>query len=131
MDRPVDISSYTSRFHGRMSTFKRGVLIKLFGAVIKDTPVLTGRLRANWMFNKGTPSDDTTPSTSDSTVRVTQDVQSNVTEKDEVYTLTNNLPYVNRIEYHGWSKRKAPEGMVRRNIVRIAGLLERQARGTP
>jgi hypothetical protein len=123
----VDIGAYAARFRGRMSTFKRGVLIKLFGAVIKDTPVLTGRLRANWRFGKGSPPTGTSNSTTDSTPRVTNDVRQQVNENDETYYLANNLPYVNRIEYHGWSRKKAPDGMVRRNVVRIAGLLREEA----
>lgn len=127
MTRSVNVGAYAQRFNGRMSIFKRGVLIKLFGAVIKDTPVLTGRLRANWMFGKGQPTSGTTGSIDDPTTKVVSDVQSQVTAKDETYSLTNNLPYVNRIEYHGHSKVKAPEGMVRRNIVRIGRILKEQA----
>ena len=40
-------------------------------------------------------------------------------DKDSVVYLTNNLPYAARIEYDGWSHTKAPEGMVRKNVIRI------------
>jgi hypothetical protein len=47
-------------------------------------------------------------------------VASQVTDKDETYYLTNPMPYANVIEYDGHSSIKAPDGMVRKNIVRVA-----------
>lgn len=111
-----------------MGVFKKGVLIKLFGAVIKDTPVLTGRLRGNWQFTVGKPA-ATSPTSVDNPIEtVTAGVQAKVTDKDGVYNLTNNMHYAHRIEYEGWSKVKAPHGMVRRNMVRIANLLQSEVR---
>jgi hypothetical protein len=43
--------------------------------------------------------------------------------KDFTVYLTNNLPYASRIEF-GYSKVKAPEGMVRKNIIRITQNLQ-------
>lgn len=41
------------------------------------------------------------------------------------FTLTNNLPYAERLEY-GWSN-QAPQGMVRVNVARFNTLLEEEA----
>ncbi len=70
-----------------------------------------GRAKANWFPTIGTPSDDTTDSTS------TNESASRITGIKEqiagnVYYLTNNLPYIRRLEYDNWSK-QAPRGMVR------------------
>lgn len=131
METEVNIGAYKKRFQGRLGRFKKGVLIKLFGAVIRDTPVLTGRLRANWQFTVNSPPESATtlidPSGATTMTKVTAQVQGQVTDKDAAYLLTNNLSYVIPIEYHGHSKVKAPEGMVRRNIIRIAALLKAQA----
>jgi len=70
-----------------------------------------GRARANWFPSIDSPSDDTTDSTS------TNESASRITGIKEqiagnVYYLTNNLPYIRRLEYDNWSK-QAPRGMVR------------------
>jgi hypothetical protein len=124
----VNIGAYQTRFNGRMGDFKRGVLLKLFGAVVKDTPVLTGRLRANWLFSQDAPMEGSSLAanqTDDPTPIITEGVQS-IKDGDGEYFLTNNLPYANRIEYEGWSSVKAPAGMVRKNLVRIARILAQQ-----
>lgn len=131
-----NIGAYITRFNGRMGTFKRGVLLKLFGAVIKDTPVLTGRLRGAWTFSKGAPPEafvlkppteaDAQQTFEDPSPRITEQVTQGVKPEDDNYFLANNMPYCLRIEYLGWSHTKAPQGMVRKNIIRIAKLLERQ-----
>lgn len=46
----------------------------------------------------------------------------------DVMYLRNNLPYAYRIEYEGWSKVKAPEGMVRRNVARFRRILNEAVR---
>lgn len=124
----VDIGAYKARFNGRMSTFKRGVLLKLFGAVIKDTPVLTGRLRGNWQFGKTSlPSQGPQDSSQDPTTVISAAILTQVGNEDTSYFLVNTMPYCNRIEYQGWSRVKAPDGMVRKNLIRIKNILQQQA----
>lgn len=130
--RTVDIGKYAMRFRGRMTKFKRGVLLKLFGAVIKDTPVLTGRLRGNWMFGKAILPPPGRTDTKKEELETHQqlvftEILTKVEHDDQSYYLVNTMPYTNRIEYHGWSHTKAPQGMVRKNITRIAGLLQAEA----
>jgi hypothetical protein len=106
--------------------FRKGVSIALFKAVILDTPVLTGRLRGNWQASFSNPASgtlETSDKTGSETV-IKSSVFVNNTPMDGSVFLTNNLPYAARIEYDGWSKTKAPEGMVRRNLVRISSLLK-------
>lgn len=128
----INIGAYTARFNGRLGVFKRGVLLKLFGSVIKDTPVDTGRLRGNWTFEQSingasnplAPEDKSGGAT---ITKVAGEVESKVDHKDGTTCLSNSMHYAYRIEYEGWSKIKAPEGMVRKNIVRISSILRRQA----
>jgi hypothetical protein len=70
-----------------------------------------GRARANWFPTIGQPSDDTTESTNqnESASRITG-IKDQIA--GNVYYLTNNLPYIRRLEYDNWSK-QAPRGMVR------------------
>jgi hypothetical protein len=128
MANNVNIGAYVTRFKGRMGRFKRGVLLELFAAVIKDTPVLTGRLRANWTFSKGHPPAVFREGVDDSTAAMTAGVNANVDDKDASYYLANSMPYCNRIEYLGHSKSKAPQGMVRKNMIRITNLLRQSGR---
>lgn len=85
--------------------------------IIMDTPVLSGRLRNNWFpsVNKGT--DKTTNYTGEKGVAATNRVSAIKFKLGDTLYLTNNLPYAKRIEFDGWSA-KAPQGMVRKNILR-------------
>jgi len=111
---------------------KRGVALRLFRDIIRDTPVLTGRLRGNWQTSLNVPNRsmgsavDTTGG--DAITRATSTVQSS--RSADILILTNSLPYVERIEYDGWSHTKAPAGMVRKNVARFATLLGQQLEAT-
>lgn len=110
------------------SQVKRGVALKLFSAVILDTPVLTGRLRSNWVATSGQPSSSTQES-SDKTGSVTVELMKQqvlLGGEDSTLYLTNNLPYAHRIEFEGWSHTKAPAGMVRKNVLRFERLLKQE-----
>lgn len=127
----INIGAYSARFNGRLGHFKRGVLLKLFGAVIKDTPVDTGRLRGNWTFEQtinGSPNPVSPEDKSGGVAiaKVTSEVEAKVDHKDGVTCLSNSMHYAYRIEYEGWSHTKAPEGMVRKNLIRIANILRRK-----
>jgi hypothetical protein len=45
---------------------------------------------------------------------------------DEAFYLSNNAPYILRIEYEGHSSTKAPEGMVRVSLAEV-GMLVNEA----
>ena len=120
----ANIGSYTTRFNKRIGKYKKAVLLNLFGAVIRDTPVLTGRLRGNWTFTTGQPADSFPTTTTDPTPIVAAEVVATVKPEDAFYYLANSMSYASDIEYLGHSKVKAPEGMVRRNIVRIQSLIQ-------
>lgn len=111
---------------GRINTIRRQVCLKLFSSVIKDTPVDTGRLRANWQLTEGTPAvgEVQTLDTSGGPTIAKLKAPIEASTGDTELFLTNNLPYASRIEFEGWSHTKAPEGMVRRNVVRFGRLIK-------
>ena len=82
--------------------------------IIMDTPVLSGRLRNNWMVSVNQGSNQTTNETSNQAIGRVNAIKFKL--GDTLY-LTNNLPYAKRIEFDNWSA-KAPAGMVRKNIIR-------------
>jgi hypothetical protein len=127
-------SGQLGRFAGRakhnLDATRRAVAIKLFSAIIMDTPVLTGRLRGNWQTSINSPLTapiDRNDLTGAEAIRDVEKMVAQSRPTDAMY-LRNNLPYAYRIEYEGWSKVKAPEGMVRRNVARFRRILNEAVR---
>lgn len=90
----------------------RGTLLDMTRRVIFRTPVKTGRARGNWQATINNPA--TGPVTGvDTAGNSTLAEAAPITEvaPGNVYYLTNNLPYAERLEF-GWSQ-QAPSGMVR------------------
>lgn len=107
---------------------RRAIILKLFSAIIMDTPVLTGRARGNWQTNVGNPVQSTTPREDKDGGSAISEVEANMGELGEDVYITNNLPYIHRLEYEGWSHTKAPEGMFRKNITRFEKIFRDEAR---
>lgn len=135
-----DISKFGVGAVDKIQRVRRGVTLKLMTSVIMDTPVLTGRLRANWRLSAQQPNfnervgfdasrQEAAAAKGTTIPNHTQAAINEVQEGIEASTgdgllfLTNNLPYAHRIEFDGWSK-KSPEGMVRRNVVRFGRLIK-------
>ena len=99
-------------------------IIGLTTDIIYDTPVLSGRLRNNWIpsINQGANYSMLGVDTSKRKSKV-RPVVAETTGKvlelklGDTFYFTNNMPYAERIEFTGWSN-KAPQGMVRKNIIR-------------
>lgn len=114
---------------GNINRLRRGITLKLFSSIIRDTPVLTGRLRANWQISENAPilsSTDKTDRSGGQTIAALSAPIEKSTGDTEMF-LSNNLPYAAKIEFDGWSKVKAPEGMVRKNVVRFGRLISIEA----
>lgn len=121
---------------------RRGVVLKLFGSVVMDTPVDTGRLRGNWRTSVHRPALEEIERLDKSGSVTINEVQANMgdgTTKDISVFFTNNLPYAEVAEYGGWNgptelvteegySRKSPAGMVRKNVVRVNAILAKAAR---
>lgn len=97
--------------------------------IIMDTPVDTGRLRGNWQAGRGSKNSGQLSvfdkSGGLSVSRITS-VFTKLKSGDVAYFF-NNLPYAYPIEF-GHSTRKAPQGMVRKNVVNWGSRVERIAR---
>lgn len=112
-----------------LKIFKKSV-IDLTSDIISDTPVDTGRLKNNWFPSTGAASEQTTEATANETGDRSNSFVSNQLALDKTFYFTNNLPYAFRIEFEGWSKVKAPQGMVRRNAIRWKQIVKRAANAT-
>lgn len=98
--------------------------------IIKETPVDNGRAINNWFLSIGAPSNEVITSTggSNSFAQVGK-LPSNVMDRGIYFT--NNLPYINMLEYGGYGQPgtdktsggysiKAAKGWVRKAVGRMA-----------
>lgn len=128
MSFALDVSKFVEKAKKNPEKVMRQVSIKLFSAIIKASPVDTGRFRMNWMASGGsTPAFGTTDATDKSGNIAIGNATGFVLKAADwrEFTLTNNLPYAQRLEY-GWSQ-QAPQGMVRTNISRFQQLINEEA----
>jgi hypothetical protein len=154
-DPEKDIIKFSTKSFGRVLSLKRAVAVKLFSAVIKDSPVgnpdlwkinegkngdddgsnniiapegyVGGRLRANWNTSIGNPDISTSESVDfAATLRKIPEAVKAGTLETDIY-LSNSLPYAERIEYDGHSS-QAPAGMLRRNVARFRLLIQAELR---
>jgi hypothetical protein len=118
----------------------KGTSIKLFSAIIKSSPVDSGRFRANWMAAGVQPSSAVTNSTDKSGSAATVAMASYISSArgQMVFTMANNLHYAYKLEFGGYPgdgpntvggfSKQAPAGMVRVNVARFQAILDEQAR---
>lgn len=127
MSFALDVSKFVEKAKKNPEKVMRQVSIKLFSAIIKASPVDTGRFRMNWMASGGTPASGTTDATDKPGNTATGNATSFVLKAADwrEFTLTNNLPYAQRLEY-GWSQ-QAPAGVVRTNVSRFQQLINEEA----
>lgn len=111
------MSQIVARANGHVDNKIRAATSEVFSNIIQMTPVKTGRARGNWQCTIGSPfvgEDD-----SGSVMKV----QSVIPRRaGSVVYLTNNVPYIGKLEYDGHS-RQAPAGMVRVSVALFEGVL--------
>lgn len=106
-----------------MTQIGRKVALELFKRVIYKTPVDTGRARSNWQVTIGTTASGTVEIDDKSgaaTMGKAVADSRGFKAGDTIY-LTNNLPYIRRLE-EGWS-RQAPAGMVALTVQEFAAVV--------
>lgn len=119
------VTSWCELESARIERTRRILIIDLFGSIVKDTPVLWGRLRGDWRTSVGNP--NLTPPDLDGKARDVSAVTDEILEMalivkgDQAVYFTNMMPYAQRIEFEGWSD-QAPEGMVRKNVARYLSI---------
>lgn len=103
----------------------KSVYFTLLSKVIVETPVDEGRARNNWFFTIDKPASKS--KTRNRKSKRGADSLNSLKFPDDIFDtkiyLTNNLPYIARLEYGGWSDEK-PEGWVRSAIQDARGLIK-------
>lgn len=132
MSFTLDVKAFCEKAKKNPEIVMRQVSVKLFSAIILGSPVDTGRFRNNWFAAFGaTPSPETTTYAGKQGTAAIGRMTKVITESRSTgggwteMTLTNNLPYAQRLEY-GWSK-QAPQGIVRVNVLRFQQLINEEA----
>ena len=118
MSFSADLRRFNRKTKDSLDRTRRIVIIKLFSAVIKDTPVLSGRLRGNWQTTINSPATGVIGIRDEAAAIAEVQRMAAQSKGSDVVILRNNLPYAYRIEFDGWSRYKAPQGMVRKNVAR-------------
>jgi hypothetical protein len=116
------------------------VCLQLSTSIIKRTPVgnpslwqskppkgyVGGAARGNWIPSIGQPSfmydAKNIDSSGQDSISATAAVASGAA--GNVFYLVNNLPYIGRLEYQGWST-QAPVGMVRVSVIEVQQAIEK------
>ena len=144
----MSLSGGIHRFADRVivqnEQMRRAIITELFGSVIKDTPVDTGRARANWQTEINAPKTNELNTTDKTGAGARAEVvaKTNASRWGDSLHLTNNLPYIFKLEYGGYPNpprttsgktvngfsKQAPQGMFRRNILRITAIVQKHAR---
>lgn len=94
------------------------VCLTLFKDIVLGTPVDTGRARGNWQASIGSAAGGEIAGTDKAGSRTIAKAQPDIEKAPgSVFYITNNLPYIYRLEFEGWSK-QAPSGWVRYSVER-------------
>jgi hypothetical protein len=112
----IDIGKFAKKVEGDADKVVRELCLNLLKDIVYETPVDTGRAKANWFTSINRPSHETiefeggkSPAESLAIGRAMPDIAK---ATGNVFWISNNLPYIYRLEYEGWSK-QALRGMVR------------------
>lgn len=139
MSLTLDVAAFVAKAKKNPETVMRQVSFKLFSAIIKGSPVDTGRFRMNWQASGSTPIRTVAQGTDVTGEKAISDMSNFVMKNPGwfEFTLANNLPYASVIEYGGYPgdgpnttggySKQAPQGVVRVNVARFNTLLAEEA----
>ena len=119
-----DVAKFAKLTNSSLDETGRAITLELFGSVIKDTPVDTGRARGNWQTSIAAPKDGEINRDGAGPALAEAASESAKFGMGKVIYLANGLPYIYRLEFLGWSK-QSPDGMVRKNVARIQSIVRK------
>lgn len=121
-----DMERFAKKAEEAAGKIVRTATLDMFVGVVRDTPVDTGRARGNWQLTINEPAQGELDREDKGGNAAIADIVAKTPEGYGQETmLTNNLPYIEGLEY-GRSK-QAPNGMVRRNLARVAIIVRKAA----
>jgi len=122
----ADLAAFAQKSGESLDRIIRQTTIELGNRIIDATPVDEGRAQGNWQTTTGSPAvgevDRVGP------VGAMAELKQNVGGVGTVTYITNNLPYIMRLE-EGLSKKQSPPyAMVRKNIENVEQTMAELAR---
>jgi len=131
-DFSLSMDNLLKQVNGNVENVVKKSVIDLTSAIIKDTAIDSGRLRANWQvsFNQPLESEldnkDISKDGKNTALKNKRLIAD--TKIPLIYWIQNNLPYAEKIEY-GASKQNNSMGMVRVNILRFNEFFKQNIKG--
>lgn len=113
-----------------LDTVRKSSIVACCDGIIDDTPVLSGDLKGSWRTRADDPSIDREPRNDGSGAIPKAELRANLGGLGSTIHFTNGLDYSELIEFEGRSPKKAPEGMVRKNLARFKTLVAIFSRGS-
>lgn len=123
-----DIEKIAKKLNQSIESTVRATVLELFGSIILDTPVLKGRAQGNWQTSINEPITSIVDRTGEAEAIAELKNVAGGSIAGKILWLSNNLPYIRRIEFDGHSSIKAPAGMVRINVARIQAIVRNAAK---
>ena len=135
-----DIQRFAKKATDAHDKITRVATLELFKGVILATPVgnpdnwknpemappgyVGGRARGNWQCSVGSPASGEIERVDESGNETVADAESKTPKgAGQVTMLTNNLPYIEKLEY-GHSSQAEPGAMVRKNVARVQKMVD-------
>lgn len=125
----LDMERFLGREHSKREEAVKKTATEVFSRIIQRTPVDTGRARANWtatIGNQTAATSEHVDPTGSGAIAVASAVVAGWDHERGSVWLSNNLPYIGRLEY-GHSK-QAPVGMVGVTVAEFGGIANEAAR---
>jgi len=108
----ADVEKFIKNLHQDYSTGIRKIAFDLFQGIVDRTPRLTGRAQGSWTVNAHKPDETVLPPREEGEYPPPVfNLDVNELRNHPPIYVSNNLDYILALE-EGWSKEKAPEGMV-------------------
>lgn len=135
----LDLSKYAEKQKVEIKEVRRAFAFALYSSIVEKTPVDTGRARGNWNISVGSPDESTSNSTG---TKFSSPKSLPEPNGDESIFITNNLPYITKLEYGGYPdppkkdggktaggfSKQAPNGMVGVTLANSANIFDAAAR---
>lgn len=120
-----DMKKFANKAGQKYDEVVQSSLIDIASKVILRTPVDTGRARGNWQVSLNNPKENPAISVDKNggkTIR--KAVQETQNAPGNIWWLTNNLPYIQKLE-SGTHSKQAPAGMVRVTLEEFEAALKK------
>lgn len=121
------IRAFQGKTKARMDQIVRKVCMDVTADIVRLTPVDTGMARSNWFVgNDRVTTVDGSPTKNGSASNKRASDFASTLHAGGVFYITNNLPYIMRLEYG--SSKQSPAGMARVTCSKWQARLDRLAR---